>query len=771
MKSPQAIVLSALALFFGFAIFFGGPSAAVAHVGEHIRTTLDPCGGISPTPFRPKGAQLQPPKVAIDSDGIGGKVIVPPGVDVGGVWVIAEADIITVPESALHRGRLPTRYIKIAVTDSEGRFVLPDLPTAVYDVWVRGYGLRDSARVQVSTGQLVTLVAEPARCPAEAAQVYPENYWVSIFQVPDKSQFPGTGPTSQGGNGISTSMEHQAQWVSQMKLGCQLCHQLGNHATRLHDHIAGIYDPGHHESGAAAFDRHVRSGQRGAQMSGSMSAFGREAGLATFGDWAERMAAGEVPTQPPRPQGPERNVVITMWAWGDEVSYAHDEVVTDKRNPTVNANGPVYGVEFGNDRLIITDPVAHTSSMIKIPNPVGNTSTFFPQTMSAGFPSAKWGTEIIWTNPMNPHNPMIDADGKVWITVKIREANDVPDFCLTNQTPLPDPTAPAPALLSTRQLGYYDPGNKEFVLIDTCYGTHHLQFDKKGILWLSGDLLVIGWFDPSKFNPNDPSSVGRAQGWSYVVVDSNGDGVPDTPLVGFHYGIIPNPADGSIWTGVLPLTSGGLDTEGPTVSSFPGRIERYDPLTGRHEAYEPPSVADPNLPPGTVTGHGPRGIDVDKNGLIWTALGGSGHLASFDRSICTRAWGTGRQCPEGWTLYPTPGPQMKGVTDPGSADFHYYNWVDQHNTLGLGENVPIATGSTSDALLVLDPATKEFLVARVPYPLGFYHRGLDGRIDDPNAGWKGRGLWADYGTVAVWHIETEIGYMVKFQLRPDPLAH
>ena len=82
---------------------------------------------------------------------------------------------------------------------------------------------------------------------------------------------------------------------------------------------------------------------------------------------------------------------------------------------------------------------------------------------------------------------------------------------------------------------------------------------------------------------------------------------------------------------------------------------------------------------------------------------------------------------------------MQGVTDPGSADFHYYNWVDQFNTLGLGENVPIATGSGSDSLLALLPETGEWVVLRVPYPMAFFSRGLDGRIDDPNAGWKGRG--------------------------------
>jgi hypothetical protein len=95
----------------------------------------------------------------------------------------------------------------------------------------------------------------------------------------------------------------------------------------------------------------------------------------------------------------------------------------------------------------------------------------------------------------------------------------------------------------------------------------------------------------------------------------------------------------------------------------------------------------------------------------------------------------GSDCPEGWTLYLTDGPKLKGTNIP--SDFHYYNWVDQYNSLGLGENKPIATGSNSDSLLVLDPQTKTWVTLRVPYPLGFYARGLDGRIDDAKAGWKG----------------------------------
>ncbi len=99
--------------------------------------------------------------------------------------------------------------------------------------------------------------------------------------------------------------------------------------------------------------------------------------------------------------------------------------------------------------------------------------------------------------------------------------------------------------------------------------------------------------------------------------------------------------------------------------------------------------------------------------------------------------------------------------------------VDQFDTLGLGPNVPMTPGSGSDSLLALLPDTGEWVVLRVPYPLGFFARGLDGRVDDPDAGWKGRGLWANYGSNLNWHIEGGQGMrsaIIHFQLRPDPLA-
>jgi hypothetical protein len=62
---------------------------------------------------------------------------------------------------------------------------------------------------------------------------------------------------------------------------------------------------------------------------------------------------------------------------------------------------------------------------------------------------------------------------------------------------------------------------------------------------------------------------------------------------------------------------------------------------------------------------------------------------------------------------------------------------------------------------------------RIPYPLGFYAKGMDGRVDDPNAGWKGRGPWASSGDRVPWLMEGSKGSkprLVHIQVRPDPLA-
>ena len=212
-----------------------------------------------------------------------------------------------------------------------------------------------------------------------------------------------------------------------------------------------------------------------------------------------------------------------------------------------------------------------------------------------------------------------------------------------------------------------------------------------------------------------------------------------------------------------------------SVLGFPGGLVRLNPGTNPPETtlaeyYEVPF----RNPKAKVSGFSPRGMDIDRNNVVWVALG-SGHLASFDRRKCKGPLNgpkaTGQHCPEGWMLYPTPGPNFRGINASGSADSHYYDWVDQFDTLGLGKNTPIITGNSSDSLIAL--VNGKFVILRVPYPLGFYSKGMDGRVDDPKAGWKGKGLWATWGTRTPFHSETGKGTTSKvlhFQIRPNPLA-
>ena len=691
----------------------------------------------------------------LDADDIGGVVRSPSGPEAG-VWVIAETD------------DFDTRFRKIVVTDDTGRYVLPDLPDAGYDVWVRGYGLRDSEPVAARPGDSLDLDAVPAADAREAAQVYPANYWYSLVEVPAEDQFPGTG---DAGNGISPGMRHQAAWIDGLKQGCQLCHQLGNQATRE------VLNPGDFDSTEAAWAHRVRVGQRGALMAGGLRRFGAERAIAMYADWTDRIMAGEVPPAPPRPQGRERNVVLTLWEWGGEAGYIHDEIATDKRNPRVNAGGPVYGVEFANDKLVWVDPRTNEAREVVLPvrdTPgEGDFRSYIDRENLE--PSIYWGDELIWNNPGNPHNPMMDGQGRVWMTHQIRGPGN-PAWCREGSD---NPYAQHyPLNRAARHIAYYDPATEDVELIDTCFNTHHLQFGYEDgeRLYLSSVGPVIGWLDVDVYE--ETGDAPAAQGWCPLIVDTNGDGritewvgragdvdpALDKEMGGGWYGIVPDPtADSVVWA-----ASGGV----------PGQIVRLElgdnpPETCVAEYYQPP-FENPDAP---IQGFSPRGIDIATDGIVWTALSGSGHMASFDRSRCDVLNGptaTGQHCPQGWTLHATPGPQMKGVTTHGSADFHYYNWVDQHDTLGLGPNVPIATGSTSDSLLAFLPDEEEFVILRVPYPMGFYSRGMDGRIDDPDAGWKGRAVWADYGTNAVWHSEggkgTQ-GNLVKFQIRPDPLAH
>ena len=680
--------------------------------------------------------------VAFDSDDLAGRVTGSSGPEAG-VWVIAETR------------DLPTPFAKIVVTDDQGRYLLPDLPAATYNVWVRGYGLVDSPKVQTTRGRNLDLKAVPASSPLAAAQYYPAAHWLALMEMPAKQEFPGTG---DDGNGISPNIKSQADWIQRVKSGgCTACHALGTKATREVPTALGPFP-----TNVAAWDRRVQSGQAGAQMSGALNQFGRARVLKMFADWTDRVKAGAVPPAPPRPQGIERNVVITQWDWADPKAYLHDVVSTDRRNPRINANGPVYGaLELSADYTPVLNPATHTAS--RIPLTVRDPAT--PPTSAAmPQPSPYWADEAIWTSKNNVHNPMIDHKGRIWLTSAVRPAAN-PGECKAGSS---HPSARLyPVENAGRHLAMYDPQTKKLTHIGTCFGTHHLMFaeDANHTLWTSGGGQVIGWLNTKMFDETGDEM--KSQGWTALIRDANGNGTrdayvePNQPLDatkdqrinGALYAVAPAP-DGSIWG---------------TQLGYPGAFIRLSPgsnppETALTEIYQPP----------TAQGFSPRGGDVDRNGVYWAAMA-SGHLASFDRRKCKGPLNgpsaTGQHCPEGWTFYTEPAPQFKNVTDAGSTEASYYTWVDQFDTLGLGTNVPINTGNASEALLALKDGT--FVTLRVPYPLGFYTKWMDGRIDDPGAGWKGRGVWTTVSTRAPFHMESGRGTtskVMKFQLRPGPLA-
>lgn len=708
--------------------------------------------------------------VKIKAADIGGVVASEKGPEAG-VWVIAETT------------DLPTRYIKEVVTDNRGRYLIPDLPKARYTVWARGYGLVDSPKAQAEPGHPVDLKPTAAPDARTAAQYYPANYWYAMLRIPAKSDFPGTGPN---GNGISPNLKTQGQWVHLIKTdSCESCHQLGNQYTRtIPAAFAGLDSP------AQAWLRRIQSGQAGGAMVGGFNQLGPQRAAAEFADWTSRIARGELPAEtPPRPQGIERNIVITQWDWADPQAYLHDEISTDKRHPTVNANGLIYGSpEESRDYLPVLDPVRNSTSRVKVPYRDPDTPGQ-PKPMQ---PSAFWGDEAIWDSHTTVHNPMFDQQGRLWYTGRIRAANN-PDFCKAGSSLISARLTPLDR--SGRQLAVYDPRTQKTEMIDTCFGTHHLLFaeDADNTLWTSsgGGGGVVGWLNTRIWDQTHDAA--KAQGWTALVLDTNGNGKRD-PYPPTEQRVVTAPSGESLGLSAAltaPPNRGqdtrlnaafyglAIGTDGMvwgSVLGFPGGIVRLNPgknppETTLAEYYEVPW----NNPKAPVWGYSPRGMDIDRNNVVWVALG-SGHLASFDRRKCRGPLNgpaaTGQHCPEGWTLYQTPGPKFQNMTDSGSADSHYYDWVDQFDTLGLGRNTPIVTGNGSDSLIAL--VKGQFVILRVPYPLGFFAKGMDGRIDDARAGWKGKGVWTTWGTRTPFHSETGKGTtskVVRFQIRPDPLAN
>ena len=354
---------------------------------------------------------------------------------------------------------------------------------------------------------------------------------------------------------------------------------------------------------------------------------------------------------------------------------------------------------------------------------------------------------MIWNSQTSVHNPMLDQDGRVWLTARIRPPQ-TPAFC---------------------QKGSDHPSAKLFPMDTARRGKPRCTIRRP-----TSSRTSISASPPTTWpSPRTPTTrcgsrpAARARRWSAgstprsssrpatrrprkagapFILDTNGNGKrdegyvePNQPvdpskdkrIIAGLYGIGYDPNDGTIWGSVLSMPGG-------VIHVIPGD---NPPATTLSEYYEVPF----NEPKAAVNGFGPRGMDIDRKGVVWIPLA-SGHMASFDRKKCKGPLNgptiaNGRHCPEGWTLHQFPGPQFEGLNEPGAVQSSYYTWVDQFDTFGLGKDVPMATGNMSDSLEAL--VDGKFVTLRVPYPMGFHAKGLDGRIDDAERRLEGQGHLVD----------------------------
>ena len=493
-----------------------------------------------------RAQQSAPPGVTVGESDLGGVVTGPNGPEAG-VWVIAETT------------DLPTKFAKIVVTDDQGRYVLPELPKANYSVWVRGYGLVDSPKVTTAPGKN----SQPhggagAQRGGGGANIIRRSIGTRCSRSRRRASFraPGRAATA-----LAAHLKSQAEWLNVVKTnGCYTCQRSATRPRAPSRRNSATFEarrrPGRAASSPARRSCRWRTPSRRLDVPHA---------LKLFADWTDRIAAGELPgTKPPRPQGVERNVVITLWDWSRPKAYLHDEIATDKRKPTVNANGKIYGsTEDSTDFFPILDPKTHTATQVKMPVRDPKTPSSKDNPIA---PSPYWGDEAIWDSQASMHNPMMDEKGQVWFTSRVGPAAN-PDFCKKGSehpsAKLSRSTRPA------RHLSMYDPKTGKITLISTCFPTHHLVFaeDANNTLWTSagGPVSgVVGWLNRKMFEETGDEQ--KSQGWTALILDTNGNGKRDEVCrARTSRSIRPrtsasrrrstasriNPVDGSVWGSAL----------------------------------------------------------------------------------------------------------------------------------------------------------------------------------------------------------------------------
>ncbi len=319
---------------------------------------------------------------------------------------------------------------------------------------------------------------------------------------------------------------------------------------------------------------------------------------------------------------------------------------------------------------------------------------------------------------------------------------------------------------AVRHLAVLDPKTMKYTFVETCYSTHHPQFgyDANDTLWTSGGGPVVGWLNTKMFD--ETGDAAKSQGWTALVLDTNGNGKrdaytePDQPadptkdrrINSPFYAVMPSPVDGSIWGStlgypgaVVRLVAGFESARDGARRGLQRAAARLRRARRRHRQQGRRVGVDGQRPHRQLRSTQVQGA----------AQRPEGHRRSLSRGLVVL--------------------QVSGSRLPG-----HRRQQRRVELLLLGRSAQHVRPGQRCADVHRQPerrliayANGRMVVLRVPYPIGFYAKGFDGRIDDPKAGWKGRGLWAANGDRTPWLIEGGKGtkpLAAHFQLRPDPLA-
>ena len=661
--------------------------------------------------------------VAIDNDDIGGVVTGPSGPEAG-VWVIAETT------------DLPTRYAKMVVTDDQGRYVVPDLPKAKYKVWVRGYGLVDSAKVDGEPGKQLNLTAVPAPNEAAAAQYYPAIHWYSMLKIPDASEF--------GGKSDIPDKITQSEWLSVVKnIGL---HRLPSAGPAVDPH--GPRGVRRVQVGRGSMAAPHQAGQAGELMTNPLAGYLGGAPYKYFGEWTDRIAKGELPpSKPTRPQGLERNVVVTTWDWGDRRSIPARPDRLGPAQPDRQRLWPALRLaRIRTDVLPILDPKTHTVTDFKAPV----RDPDMPESLGPGHAAVESRCRL----------------GLLGRGEDLGQPGQQPQLHVRQEGPgvagggHPRPRQPRLLQEGLRpSLGQAVPDREE-----RPPGLDARSQDDE--IHLRRHLL------------RQPSPAVRRQGQAVDSAEPGRWPAGSTPRCSTRPAMRPSRKAGRRSCSTSTATASATNTSSPTSRSMPTRTcascrrpgtyavmpepgRRLD-LVHRRRVCGPPRCL--RFDPDTQTGREVFNVPMPGFGIARRRHRQQGRAVGVARerphraastAASARVRSTDRRRPAIIVRKAGRSTSIRGPASKASARTarrsSYYSWVDQHDTFGLGKDVPMSTANLMDGFVALKDG--KMISLRVPYPMGFYAKGFDGRIDDPNAGWKGRGLWTSSGDRTPWLIE------------------